>query len=227
MQTLADWFPPLGLRVTAGPLELRAITDEHLPALCRLAWEGIHAPERMPFYFPWTDAAPEEVGRAVATYHWRQRAEFTRDHWTLNFCVWFEGELVGLQGIETNDYLITRSGETGSWLGRRYQGKGIGTAMRQAICAFAFDHLDAEEVTSGAFLDNPASLAVSRKVGYRSNGVRRLKRRDSLAENQMLVLKPDHFVRGVPIQAEGVEPFRRFIGLDEAPASAATADTRV
>ena len=39
--------------------------------------------------------------------------------------------------------------------------------MRQMICAFLFDHLDFEEITSGAFTDNPASLAVSRKVGYR------------------------------------------------------------
>ena len=84
---------------------------------------------------------------------------------------------------------MTRTGETGSWLGREFQGRGIGTAMRQVICAFAFDHLDAEEVTSGAFLDNPASLAVSRKVGYRPNGVRRLKRRaGELALNQSLVL---------------------------------------
>ena len=45
-----------------------------------------------------------------------------------------------------------------SWLGRGFQGRGIGTAMRRVICAFAFDHLDAEQVTSGAFSDNPASL---------------------------------------------------------------------
>lgn len=37
--------------------------------------------------------------------------------------------------------------------------------MRQALCAFLFDCLDAQEITAGAFVDNPASLAVSRKVG--------------------------------------------------------------
>lgn len=87
--------------------------------------------------------------------------------------------------------------------------------MRQAICAFAFDHLDATEVTSGAFFDNPASLAVSRKVGYRDNGVRRLKRRtDELAVNRMLLLAPEDLVRGPhPLRVEGVEAFRRSIGL--------------
>jgi RimJ/RimL family protein N-acetyltransferase len=216
METLADWFPPLGLKVTAGPVELRPILDGDLPALCQLAADGVHEPERMPFFFPWTDGTPEEVGRRVAQYQWRKRAEFTREAWTVNFAVWYDGEVVGTQGIETESFLVTRTGETGSWLGIKHHGRGIGTRMRQAICALAFDHLDFEQVTSGAFLDNPASLAVSRKVGYRDNGIRRLKRRDEMAENRMLVLSPEDFVRGEPIEVEGVAAFRRFIGLDPA-----------
>src|SRR6266567_1232650 len=49
--------------------------------------------------------------------------------------------------------------------------EGISTAMRQVIAAFAFDHLDAQHVTSAAFSDNVASVSVSRKVGYTENGV--------------------------------------------------------
>ena len=99
---------------------------------------------------------------------------------------------MGMQGLAAKHYLVTRSAETGSWLGRAHQGQGIGTAMRQAMCAFAFDHLDAAEVTSAAFLDNPASRAVSRKVGYRSNGVVRVQRREGeLAERENLVLGPE------------------------------------
>src|SRR4051794_32629907 len=58
-----------------------------------------------------------------------------------------------------------------------FQGRGIGTAMRQTMCALLFDHLQAEEITSAAFTDNPASLAVSRKVGYTDNGTFRMQRR--------------------------------------------------
>ena len=83
METLADWFPPLGVSVKAGPLELRPMTDADLPALCGLAADGVHEPERMPFFFPWTDGTPEEVGRRVLQYHWGKRAEFTRDAATL------------------------------------------------------------------------------------------------------------------------------------------------
>jgi RimJ/RimL family protein N-acetyltransferase len=132
----------------------------------------------------------------------------------LNLVARWDGIVVGTQGFASADYLVTRTGETGSWLGAAHQGRGIGTAMRQAICAFLFDHLDAEVIRSGAFVDNPASLAVSRKVGYVDNGRVRMARRGVLAENQQLVLTRDALVRGEPIAVEGLEPVRRLVGLD-------------
>jgi RimJ/RimL family protein N-acetyltransferase len=215
---VTDLLPVLGLRVTAGPLELRGITDDVLADLCGLAERGIHDPEQMPFYFPWTDAPADELARNTAQYHWRCRADFSPAAWDLHLATYVDGTLVGTQGFSTSDYLVTRTGETGSWLGREHQGRGIGTAMRQAMCALLFDHLEAAEITSGAFLDNPSSLAVSRKVGYRDNGVRRHKRREGeLALNQRLVLTPDDFVRGPhDVEVEGLAAFRRSIGVDSA-----------
>jgi RimJ/RimL family protein N-acetyltransferase len=216
--TIADVLPMLGLRVTAGPLELRGITDDDLVALAELAGRGVHAPERMPFTYPWTDADPADLPLRFAQYHWRTRADFGTDAWMLDLGVWHQGTLVGVQGLNTTKYLVTRTGETGSWLGLEHQGRGIGTAMRQAMCAFVFDHLDAAEITSGAFTDNPASLAVSRKVGYRENGrTRRERRPGELATTVELVLTPDDFVRGEhPVEVTGVAAFRRSIGLDPA-----------
>lgn len=85
--------------------------------------------------------------------------------------------------------------------------------MRQAICAFAIDHLDAIEIHSSAFVDNPASIAVSHKVGYVDNGTRRTKRRDGVAVEQSLLLTPATFVRGEPIEVIGGDAVRRLIGL--------------
>ena len=216
MTTTADLLPMLGLRITAGPLELRGITDDLLPELCDLAARGIHAPERMPFVVPWTDVPAEELPRRFAQYHWLARAEFSPARWSLHLAVLHEGVPVGVQGLSTSSYLVTRTGETGSWLGQGFQGRGIGTAMRQVICAFAFDHLDAAEVTSSAFTDNPASLAVSTKVGYAANGVvRRERRAGELASTIELVLTPERFVRGEhALEVEGLAGFRRSIGLD-------------
>ncbi len=215
MITQADLWPPFALRVRSGPLELRAITDDDIPALVDLVLSGVHEPGRMPFAQPWTEAAPEQLARNTAAYYWTSRASFSPARWTLDLIVRMDGEIVGVQGFHAEDYLVVRSGETGSWLGRRFQGGGIGTAMRQAMCALLFDHLGAEEVSSGAFMDNPASLAVSRKVGYVENGTFRQQRRaGELALNRRLILTPDRFVRGPhPVEVAGVAPLRNAIGL--------------
>ena len=195
MDAVEQLWPPFALRVTCGPLELRALRDDDFPEIVAVAHAGIHAPDRMPFYVPWTDARGVELERGFLQYHWRQRAELSPESWSLDLGVWHEGRLVGVQGVSTRDFPVTRTGETGSWLGQEHHGRGIGTLMRQAVCVLCFDHLGFEELTSGAFTDNPASLAVSRKVGYRPNGERRLARKGALATNVQTVLRPEDLVR--------------------------------
>jgi RimJ/RimL family protein N-acetyltransferase len=214
MTTAATALPLLGLRITAGPVELRGITDDLLGPLAELAVTGIHDPDFMPFTVPWTLTPAEDMPRSMAQYHWGQRAAFSVDKWGADLAVFWEGELVGAQGFGTRDYLITRTGETGSWLSRQFQGRGIGTAMRQVICAFVIDHLGAEYVTSGAFADNPASLAVSRKVGYTDNGWDRGARLGKPAIMRRIVLEPASLVRFEhKLTVDGLPAFRRSVGL--------------
>lgn len=223
MTTLIEAFPVLGLRVTAGPIELTGADDDTLIALANLAFEGIHASDALPFLQPWTLRPAGDFERNFVQYHWGVRSRFAPEAWSLELAVRYEGELVGMQGVGTEDFLLMRTGETGSWLGRRYQGRGIGTLMRQAMCAFLFDHLDFSEITSAAFSDNPASQAVSRKVGYRDNGAnRKLRPRTAtaaepgqeVATERRFVLAPSDLVRGPELSVEGVEPLRRLIGLE-------------
>lgn len=75
--TIGQVFPVLDLRVTAGDLELRGISDDDIVVLGALAAKGIHSPDRMPFSFPWTDVPPEELPLNFAQYHWRTRADFS------------------------------------------------------------------------------------------------------------------------------------------------------
>ncbi len=211
----ADLHPPLGMRVVCGPVELRGITDELLVELGALAAEGIHDPAAMPFLHPWTDAPTAELPARLASYHWGLRAAFGPPAWALELAVLRDGEVVGVQGLHARDFAVTRSAATGSWLGRRHQGRGTGTLMRRAMCVLAFDHLGATEVTSGAFLDNPASLAVSRKVGYRPNGQRRVERRPGeVAIEQQLLLEPQDLVRPPrPGEVTGLAPVVDALGL--------------
>ena len=207
-------LPLLALRITAGPVELRGITDDLLGPLAELATD-IHDRDFMPFTFPWSLTPAPDMARSVAQYHWGNRSRFSAEQWNADFAVFYDGELVGSQGFGAGNYLVTRTGETGSWLGRRFQGLGIGTAMRQVICAFAFDQLDARYVTSSAFADNPASLAVSRKVGYADNGTELRDRLGQPATLHRLLLEPARLVRYPhPLTVSGLAGFRQSIGLD-------------
>ena len=215
MTTAATALPLLGLRITAGPVELRGVTDDLLGPLAELAIKGVHDPDLMPFFVPWSIAPAAEMPRNMAQFHWGQRANFSREQWGMDLAVFYDGQLVGSQGFSTRDFLVTRIGETGSWLGREFHGRGIGTAMRKVICAFIFDHLGAEFITSSAYKDNPASLGVSRKCGYRENGVSIRNRMDKPATLQLLILEPGNLVRYEhELTVEGLPEFRRSIGLD-------------
>ncbi|GEP28744.1 succinyl-CoA transferase Rv0802c [Cryobacterium levicorallinum] len=212
---MENLWPPFGLTVTCGPVTLTPVRDSDLPSLVALAQSGIHARTEMPFGFPWTLGSTDEVRLRLMQYHWAQRAAMEPASWTLETTVRFNDEIVGCQSISTRDYLITRTGETGSWLGEKHHGQGIGTLMRQTIAAFMFDHLKAAEVTSAAFTDNPASLAVSRKVGYQDNGVDRLKRRDGeVALSKKLVLTAESLSRPRhQLKVDGASQLQKFLGL--------------
>jgi RimJ/RimL family protein N-acetyltransferase len=215
MTTAATALPLLGLRITAGPVELRGVTDDLLGPLAELAIKGVHDPDFMPFFVPWSIAPAAEMPRNMAQFHWGQRANFSLEQWGMDLAVFYDGQLVGSQGFSTKDFLVTRIGETGSWLGREFHGRGIGTAMRKVICAFIFDYLGAEFITSSAYADNPASLGVSRKCGYRENGVSIRNRMDKPATLQLLILEPGSLVRYEhELTVEGLPEFRRSIGLD-------------
>lgn len=215
MTSLTDIWPPYAVRITEGDLVLAVVRDDDVPGLVDLALSGIHPPDRMPFSTPWTQAEPAVLPANMYRYFCGTRAAFGPGGFSLQLAVRCAGRLVGTQGFDASDFSLTRTGETGSWLGQAFQGNGIGTRMRQAVCAFAFDELGATEITSGAFVDNPASLAVSRKVGYQPNGVVRLKRGDGdVQANQKLVLTAATFVRGPAITVEGAAVLRQFLGLD-------------
>ncbi|MFG2087089.1 MULTISPECIES: GNAT family N-acetyltransferase [unclassified Spirillospora] len=212
---LADHFPLLNLRLSTPRLELRLPSPEELSALAELAAEGIHVPEEMPFLTPWTDQPPAEVARNVIQHHWQNLGAWKPGEWTLDLCVLHAGAVVGMQSIGASELAITREVATGSWLGQRHQGQGIGTEMRAAVLHLAFDGLDAEEATSVAFVTNHASHAVSRKLGYRPDGVDRRVVRGALVPDGRLRLSRADWDRHrtVPVTIEGLPPCLPLLGL--------------
>jgi RimJ/RimL family protein N-acetyltransferase len=84
--------------------------------------------------------------------------------------VFLAGQPVGIQELFATQFAVLREVATGSWLTRSVQGRGLGQEMRAAVLQLAFEGLGAEVARSGAFVDNLASLSVSRSIGYRENG---------------------------------------------------------
>jgi RimJ/RimL family protein N-acetyltransferase/predicted GNAT family acetyltransferase len=164
--------PVASLVLWTPRLELRLPTDAEVLRLAHAIEEhGIHPPEEMPFLVPWTDAigTPAFVPNTLDHFH-RQRARRRPDDWGLNFVAFLEGEPIGSQTVNAERFPREHAVSTGSYLVRPFQGCGLGTEMRTAVLALAFDVLDAARAESGAMEGNDASARVSTKLGYTQVG---------------------------------------------------------
>jgi RimJ/RimL family protein N-acetyltransferase len=187
-------------------LELRPDDDAGLDELVEVAYAGVHPPEEMPFGEPWTDTDPRYLGRGTLQHFWQQRAALAPEDWNVHFLVRLGGRVLGVQSLHARQFAITREVSTGSWLGLRDQGKGIGTEMRAAVLMLAFDHLGAVCARSSAYVDNAASNRVSAKLGYRADGSAVRVRRGKPVEELRLRVTPATFVRpGWVLDVDGLD----------------------
>jgi RimJ/RimL family protein N-acetyltransferase len=74
--------------------------------------------------------------------------------------------LIGVVSLEGFDGVP----EFGYWLAEPWWGKGFATEAGAAVLAHAFKTRDVERVVSGVFKDNPASLHVQKKLGFKLTG---------------------------------------------------------
>jgi RimJ/RimL family protein N-acetyltransferase len=143
--------------------------------------------------------------------------EWAPDEWRLELVARRDGQVVGTQGVHASHFGVTREVDTGSWVGRKFQAQGIGTAMRRAVLHLAFAGLGAETARSGAFFDNSPSLAVSEKLGYGPDGTATYARRGKGAEMLRLLLRRGDWQRiaavGPPVRMDGLEPCLPLLGV--------------
>jgi RimJ/RimL family protein N-acetyltransferase len=204
-------WPFAGLVLRTPRLELRPDDDEGLFELAAIADAGVHPEDEMPFLVPWTRFP--QPGRSVLQYQWCCRAELAPERWTLNFLVRAGGSVVGMQELSARSFALLREVETGSYLGLAHQGIGYGTEMRAAVLAFAFDHLGARSARSAAFVDNPRSQGVSRRLGYRVDGTALQVREGMAAAQVRLLVDPDTFVRPPwTVEVAGLAPCLDLLG---------------
>ncbi len=103
----------------------------------------------------------------------------------------YNGRLIGGVGLLSLPF----QPEIGYWLGRAHWGKGLATEQARALIRYGFDVLRLPLVRARAFADNPASLRVQAKLGFRKigSGIGRSVARGKEAPMILTVLTPAHF----------------------------------
>ena len=153
-------FQPL----TTERLSLRPYRAEDAPALHRLIndWEVCRTLTVVPFPYP-RALADEWIAATIA-------ALVAGDAYDLAITGTEGAEevLVGSIGLRLDR--AERSGRLGYWVGRRYWGHGVASEAAARLARWAMANLDLDRLTSTVATDNPASVAVLRRVGFRHVG---------------------------------------------------------
>lgn len=214
MDALTAAWPLFGLRLTLGEVELRLPSDDDLATLADVAADGIHPADEMPFGVPWTRGDLSSFRRRFLQHHWEVRATWSPPAWRLNLATYFQGEPVGSQSLAAQGFRVRRVVSTGSWLGRRHQGRRAGTAMRTAVLALAFDGLGALTAETAAWEDNIASQAVTRRLGYRPSGDEHLDREGTRTRHLRFSMSADEWrARSRPeVEIAGLDACRELLG---------------
>lgn len=168
------YWPVSELRVSTPRVTLRYPDLADMAAVAEAAEVGIYDPARTACPMGDWAADPDPRTRAVGTLLnlWQNQGAWDPSRWRLALVVIPAGEdrPIGIQSMSATDFGVCRTVETGSWLRQDRHGEGIGTEMRAAVLHLAFAGLGAVRARSGAHEDNPASIAVSRRLGYEPDG---------------------------------------------------------
>lgn len=207
-------WPLADLSITVGELRLRPLAESDLDPLARALPDDV---ELNPDATVFAGADPAQTRATIAHQdYWRARGTWTADAWRLPFGVWRADELLGMQELEGTDFGRLREVDTASYLVASARGRGFGTQMRRGVLALAFGALGARTAITSAWPDNHASLGVSRRLGYRDNGVVRHRRGDGVDDMVRLRLTRAEWEAGqggAGVRVGGVEPCLPYFGV--------------
>ncbi|KUM29828.1 hypothetical protein AQ436_09280 [Arthrobacter sp. EpRS66] len=167
------YWPLADLKLTTERLELRVPNEEELVALAEIAAKGVHEPGQKPFLTPWTDLPANKRALYVMQQRWGRKSTWKIESWALEFGVFLGSQPVGIATLKAHNFPVLREVKTESWLGLEFHRQGIGTEVRKAILALAFEELGADSALTEVFQDNAGSQGVSRLLGYVHDGISR------------------------------------------------------
>ena len=121
-----DHWPLFDLEVRTPELTLRYLDDRLIAELIAVARRGVHDPAVMPFTIPWTDLPSPQMEQEAMRFYARTRADVRPAAWNLQFAVVVDDQVVRACDLIAQSVPELRQFTTGSWLGREFQGSGLG-----------------------------------------------------------------------------------------------------
>jgi len=162
MTDLDTDFAPL----TTERLTLRQLRPDDAEALHRLVndWEVVRMLEHLPFPYP-RPLADEWI---AATR--RDLAEGRAWHLAITGQEGAAEVIVGAVGLRLVRQDKRQVGTLGYWVGRRFWGHGVAREAAGRLARWALANLDLDRIEANVAVDNPASAAVLRRIGFREVG---------------------------------------------------------
>ena len=146
-------------------LVLRPLVAGDAEAVHRLVndWGVVRMLARLPFPYPRTLA--DEWIQSTA----RQMADGTAYHLAITGMEDGAELLIGCVGVRLDEE--PGAADLGYWVGQRFWGHGVATEAAARVASWALAHLPVRCVRAKVLLDNAASAAVLRRIGFREAGV--------------------------------------------------------
>lgn len=210
---MAPIWPFDELTLSGQQLMLRPVRDVDIDAVVAAFPDDFDLDPRYP---PVAGVAANlDRARRLKQSIWRHRGCWSVDDWALDFGVWRGGKPIGIQTLEGTNFPTDRTVDTASWIAKPLRGKGFGRQAREAVLAFAFGQLDAQRAITSALTTNDASLGVSRRLGYRDNGITPHDTGPGIVDLQHLVMDRTDWVTDdrEAFVVNGFDTCRPFFGL--------------
>jgi 8-oxo-dGTP diphosphatase len=146
-------------------LVLRPLVAEDADAIHRLVndWEVVRMLTRLPFPYP-RPLADEWIASTA-----KQMAEGTAYHLAITGDENGREMLIGCVGVRLDE--TPGAADLGYWVGKRFWGHGVASEAAGRVASWALANLAIDRVRAKVLLDNPASAAVLRRLGFRETGV--------------------------------------------------------
>jgi 8-oxo-dGTP diphosphatase len=145
-------------------LTLRPLRPDDAPSLHRLIndWDVVRNLAVVPFPYP-RELADNWIASTL-----RELADSTAFHLAITGHEGTEEMLLGAVGLRLD--AGPRAATLGYWVGRRFWGHGVATEAATRLVRWGFANLELDRILADVAIDNPASAAVLRRIGFRQTG---------------------------------------------------------